>query len=102
MTTREHTIKVRVEAARDLGFQFIPGFTLQDGADTLTYLGLVREYGSDRGMLVVTERDYERHVRLADKHGYGYSCMSEHLEPYDRDSFVDVLNDWGWTGDPDN
>ena len=98
MTAREHTTKVWQEAARELGFTFVPGFTLHDGTDTFTYLGLVEGFGSSRGMLVITEQDYDPHVRAAEKQGYGYSCMSEHTEPYDRQTFVEVLNDWGWTG----
>ena len=101
MTAREHSTKRWLEAANDLGFKFIPDFTLQDGADNLTYLGLVPEFGGDRGMLIITERESSRHIRAAEQHGYGYSCMSEHFEPYDRDTYVELLNDWGWSGPPD-
>ena len=101
MTAREHTIKMWQEAAQDLGFRFVPDFALQDETVPLIYLGLVPEFGGRRGMLIITEQDYARHVRTAKQQGYGYSCMSEHFEPYDRQSFVDILNDWGWAGLPD-
>jgi hypothetical protein len=100
MNSREHTTKAWQKAARELGFQFIPGFTLQDGEDTLKYLGLVPKFGSSQGMLIISEKDYDRHLRIAEAHGYGYSCMGECFEPYDQESYIDVLNDWGWTGLP--
>lgn len=89
------------QAAEDLGFEFIAPFTLPDGHETLTYLGLVPQFGSPKGMLVILGLHYDRHIRAAEQHGYGYSCFSEHSERYDRVSFIDVLNDWGWSGSPD-
>ncbi len=85
------------QAAQDLGFEFIAPFTLSDGDRTLGYLGLVPQFGSPKGMVVIVGLHYDDHVRIAEQHGYGYSCLSESSEPYDRESFIDVLNDWGWS-----
>lgn len=89
------------QAAQDLGFEFIAPFTLPDGGQTLAYLGLVPQFGSPKGMLVIVGLHADRHTRIAQQHGYGYSCFPEHSEPYDREGFIDVLNDWGWSGSPD-
>lgn len=104
MTEREFTIEVWREAARDLEISFTAPFTLRDGKDTLSYVGLVSEFGSDLGTLIIeSENDPERDrlMRMALEHGYGYSCMSMSREPYDREVMIDVLNDWSWCGPAD-
>ena len=101
MSAHDHMTAVWRQAALDLGFEFIAPFTLPDGERTLSYLGLVPQFGSPKGMLVIVGLDYDDHVRVAQQHGYGYSCFSEHSEPYDRESVIDVLNDWGWSGLPE-
>ena len=104
MTEREFTIEVWREAARDLGFTFIAPFTLPDGDDTLAYVGLVAEFGSHRGTLIVEggpSDEQSRLLRVASDLGYGFSCMSMSYDPYDRDVTIEVLNDWSWCGPPD-
>lgn len=32
--------------------------------------------------------------------GYGYSVMGIPTQPYDREAMIEVLSDWGWTGNP--
>ena len=53
-------------------------------------------------MLVVA--DYDNLEGCADElveAGYGFSVMDEpgNDEDYDREAFVGVLADWGWSGD---
>lgn len=84
-------------AAEDLGFKFISPFVLRDGEDVFECFGHVAEFGSPRGMVLMLEYD-ERLCRAAQEQGFGFSCFPEADEPYDRDTFVDILNDWGWSG----
>lgn len=104
MTAKEFTIEVWREAARDLGFTFIAPFTLSDGDDELVNAGLVAEFGSERGTLIIEgenspERD--RLMRVALERGYGYSCLSMGYWPYNREGMIEVLNDWSWCGSSD-
>ena len=53
-------------------------------------------------MLLVT--DYEQIRPLMNRlleAGYGYSCLSEPCDPHEEDpeALIDMLRDWGWTGD---
>ncbi|MEO6036370.1 MAG: hypothetical protein ABIQ35_14040 [Verrucomicrobiota bacterium] len=101
MTDRYTTIEVWREAARDLGFTFISPFTLPDGDDTLAYVGLVAEFGSHRGTLIIEDssgNEQSRLMRIASDLGYGFSCMSMSHEPYDRDVKIELLNEWRWCG----
>ena len=57
------------EAAQDLAFEFISPFTLIDGAQTLSYLGLLPHFGGPKGMLVVVGLNTDDHMRVAQEQG---------------------------------
>jgi hypothetical protein len=40
-----------------LGIEFISPFTLRDGGDTLSYVGLVPRFGSKRGTAIILKSD---------------------------------------------
>jgi hypothetical protein len=93
------TIETWREAADDLGFRFVAPYTLQDAGESLAYLGWVPQFGTDYGMLIISEESDQLQRRLIDAaaaQGFGYSCMTPSGEPYDRDVTIDVLTDWGW------
>ena len=100
MTTLEQTAIERWrEAANDLRFRFVAPYTLQDAGESLTYLGWFPQFGSDYGMLIISDESAQPQRRLieaAAERGFGYSCMTPSDEPYDREVITDVLNDWGW------
>jgi hypothetical protein len=93
------------EASRDLGLRLEAPFTLLlvSGATVVARL-LVRDFGAVNGMLILTDHS---HVRSnADDvvaAGFGYSTLSEPApdEQYDRESVVEMLQDWGWSGPED-
>jgi hypothetical protein len=97
-SAEERTVEQWRLAARDLVFTFVSPFTLDHAGETLEYLGWLPQFGSDRGMLIITSpfEAQGRLIRAADSRGYGYSCMSASGEPYDRDVMIEVLTDWGW------
>jgi hypothetical protein len=80
-----------LEAAHDLGFKVTAPFTpISDSGVSFFYDALVHDFGSPKG------RRGESRGRC--RHGYGYSCMSGG-GPYDRESTIEVLQDWGWEGE---
>jgi hypothetical protein len=102
MSPQEREAAAWREASRDLSIEFISPFTLKDGDDTLSYVGLVPRVGSKRGTAIIIENDLDRQARLcrvAEAHGYGVSCHGPDGSEYDRDVFIEVLNDWEWVVD---
>ncbi len=96
----EHEAAHWREAANDLEFKFISPFTLEDRGETLSYLGWLPQFGSQRGILIVTSEDSalrNRQLYVADAHGYAVSGMFASFDPYDRDVTIGVLTDWGWS-----
>ena len=88
-----------LRASPDLGIEIISPFLLSapDG-QLVEYVALVPQFGSRRGMLLIFEDQGGLCARIAVASGYGYSCLNLFTYGlYDRDVFIDALNDWGWT-----
>ena len=77
-------------------------FTLALDGETLTVPVLLRQFGAANGMLLVTDHALirPRTGQIVDL-GYGYSCLSEpeSRREDDDEAFIDMLLDWGWSGD---
>src|SRR5260370_31280814 len=96
----EHEAAHWREAANVLEVKFISPCTLEDRGETLSYLGWLPQFGSQRGILIVTSEDSalrNRQLYVADAHGYAVSGMFASFDPYDRDVTIGVLTDWGWS-----
>ncbi|ULG94611.1 hypothetical protein FH584_20195 (plasmid) [Leptospira interrogans] len=53
-------------------------------------------------MLIITNyEDVEPYLEKIYEAGYGFSTLSEpsENEQYSRKDFIELLSDWGWTGD---
>lgn len=93
-------------AGIELGIEVVSPFqlVLQNGI-TLKIDLLIKNFGAEHGMLIVT--DYNLISKFTDdivNMGYGYSTMSEPLpkQLYNKENYIDVLIDWGWSGDLSN
>ena len=64
----------------------------------------VVDFGSNAGMLCELAQTREDQLALrkdAEAMGAGYSGIGEWYLQYDRASYIEMLNDWGWTGEGD-
>jgi hypothetical protein len=87
---------VWLQAAEDLEFEFTTPFRVNLLRRQVSAFGLLPEFGAERGMVVLLEYEKAECDALLES-GYGFSCFSLTNEPYDRDSFVEILRDWGWS-----
>ena len=87
------------QAADELGFMLVAPYELRCASGVnVVYAALLPEFGSKRGMLVIVARDHAEAMRVAQEQQFGFSVLSD--DPtYDRDSFVEMLCDWGWTSE---
>jgi hypothetical protein len=89
------------QAAADLGLAIEAPFLLQLQDGRIEARLLLRNFGAANGMLIVTDFSVVRpFVDEVDAGGYGFSTLSEPSSraAYDRDTFVEMLCDWGWSG----
>jgi hypothetical protein len=91
--------KAWLQAADDLDFRVVAPYRLDDRYD---FPALVLDFGSPKGMVVLETWD-EGRASAAQDAGFGFSTMdSTSYRSYDRERFVECLEDWGWCGDPDS
>lgn len=66
---------------------------------------LVKKFGGDHGMLLVRNySDVSSVISELIEEGYGFSVMDDPLpgDEYGRQTTIEVLRDWGWTGSQDD
>src|SRR4051812_38715989 len=95
------------EAAQDLGIRVVAPFQVDLDGDELQCTALVPDFDDVNGTLVMTGSTEEWQAKRAvlDKAsdaGYGCSFLSSAYAHYERELFVDTLNDWGWSRGPDS
>ena len=67
--------------------------------EKFTFVALVHGFGSTCGTLVGLPDDWETLGNVAEEHGFYFSYLYPPYESYERQHFIDTLDDWGWAGD---
>jgi hypothetical protein len=87
------------EAARDLGIAFIGPYKFSVNGDWYSVTGLLPDFGSEKGTLIMTRKDDDEAIHMASAAEYYTSYLSPYsYDRYDRDQFIETLTDWGWFG----
>ena len=102
----QQLIQAWLTAAEDLRIEVTAPFVLRVDGGEIHCVALVRDFGHRNGMLVrgggATEwLEAKPLLDRAVDLGYGVTHLAKSYAEYDRQSFIDTLNDWGWTGLPD-
>jgi len=87
------------QAARDLGFQFTSPVTVttSDGG-CFEALGLVHQFGRRIGTLISIIREPTQPPHLPSDDSYFISSLGTRYCNYERQLFIDTLNDWQFFG----
>jgi hypothetical protein len=86
-----------LEAAKDLGIRVTGPFTVQTGGGkVVTYEAYVPDFGGPKGSVTGVLNDKLRDCRATQD--YYCSNLSPSYRRYNRQLFIDTLNDWGWFG----
>jgi len=88
-----------LEAAKDLGIRVAAPFTVRVAEDEpVTYEAHVLDFGGPKGAVVGVLDDKLRDCRATQ--GYYCSNLAPAYRRYEKQYFIDTLNDWGWFGPP--
>lgn len=88
-------------AGADLGLDVVAPYRVVDSENqAINGFALVRQFGSSAGALVLDlASTTPSESAVATRLGFFVAQVSaEAYASYDRDLFVDTLNDWGWFG----
>jgi hypothetical protein len=87
------------QASADLGVQFSAPFVVTTARDlSHSYLGLVHHFGRPRGTLICMTSSECPPLPIDSTTEYYLSLLSESYAVYERELFIETLNDWGWCG----
>ena len=86
------------EAARDLGIRFTAPFALQRSGRLVEQLGFVHQFGRRLGTVIAAMRQPSSLGTVAADDDYFFSQLSGSYARYDRQLFVDTLDDWQFFG----
>jgi len=100
--TSSHLTDLWRKAADDLDLEIVAPYelVLSSGRKVRAALAIMH-FGAEKGMLILTNLAYSQAlVEELMEAGFGFSVMSEPGPDvgYVRENYVEVLNDWGWSG----
>jgi hypothetical protein len=85
------------DAARDLHIKVEAPFTISGiNGENITFEALILEFGGPKGTVVGTLSDSMHDARQ--ESGYYFSNLAPAYRSYNRQLFIDTLNDWQWFG----
>jgi len=90
------------DASSDLGFKFTSPYvvTLPNGS-RCEYPGLVHQYGSRHGTLIAVLHEPSNNLPRPERNDYFWSSLGPGYAAYERQKFIDTLDDWQFFG-PEN
>jgi hypothetical protein len=99
--SREKIANAWLIAAQELGIIVTAPYALETGLGQYAFIAHVHNFGSPKGTLLDEYNNFEGLIKATSEQGYIFSCLSESYEIYERQLFIDTLNDWQWFGDVD-
>src|SRR3972149_7536104 len=83
-------------AASDLGVRFVSPFSMTYRGASYWCAAWLPDFGCPKGAIIAGRHSLDEILDVADALGYYASGLSPHYyEKYDRERFVETLNDWG-------
>jgi hypothetical protein len=98
----EAMVVASIHAGAELGVEVIAPFDLDSEVGPIRCIAFIAHFGGANGIVVAPVHSPEA-IQLREATSgtdYYFSLLASTYEHYDRDLFVDTLNDWGWKGDP--
>jgi hypothetical protein len=97
----EKVITAWQKAAGDLKIKIYAPFVLTTADNkTIIFDLLIENFGNKLGTLISSIDNHIIEFDVAKKYGYYYSLLNpKAYSTYEREHFIDTLNDWGYYGD---
>jgi hypothetical protein len=86
------------EAAEDLGIRFTSPLHIEHEGRQIEALGLVHGFGGRIGTIISVRRQPSSNFQHPKDEDYYHSQLSDTYARYDRQYFIDTLDDWKFFG----
>lgn len=92
-------IKSWSEASKDLNIKIKTPFIIKDNNRKIIFELLVENFGCKKGTIIITINELEK-INIPEKYGFYCSALNPiNYSVYNRQYFIDTLNDWGYYGE---
>lgn len=89
-----------LQAAADLGIRVVAPFRLEtEVGDIVEFEAHILDFGGPKGTVAGNQESEFGRAELRSRQGYYASNLFPSYRIYDRQHFIDTLNDWGWFGE---
>ncbi len=99
---QKQLIDAWMQAAVELGINIVAPFSLTASGETIDADVWVKDFGAERGMLIFSEYSKIKNFTndIVDQ-GYGYTILDPPRpdEVFDKNEYIEMLSDWGWSSD---
>ena len=85
----DRMLKAWTQAVDDLGICLDQPFSLSGASGVVSYLARICDFGAVKGMLIIAGKGSRAHYDAATAAGFGYSCLYESYEAYDRQLLIE-------------
>jgi hypothetical protein len=86
-------------AAEDLGVRFESPFSLDHDGVVYWCAGWLPDFGGPKGTIIACMYSLDDVFEVVEQHGFYASGLSPYYYwNYERERFIETLNDWGWFG----
>lgn len=87
------------KASTDLHIKVETPFVIMTETESIKFPMLIHDFGLEKGTIILDIDDYRDLSDIPGEHGYYCSCLGPGYAQYDREEFIDTLEDWGYYGD---
>ena len=87
------------KASTDLNIKVETPFVIRTETESIKFPMLIHDFGLEKGTIILDIEDYRDLSDISGEHGYYCSCLGSGYAQYDREEFIDTLEDWGYYGD---
>ncbi|MBC7556173.1 MAG: hypothetical protein H7195_04350 [Chryseobacterium sp.] len=101
-SAKETMLEAWREASEDLCLEIETPFYLESGKSKMKFDLLIKNFGSVKGTIIITTNDMSDFNKVNE---FGFYCSALnplHYNKYERENFIETLNDWGYFGEIEN
>ena len=88
------------QASSDLQISIEAPFILHTDTGVFEFPILVHDFGREKGTIILEVQDFDSLSDIPEQYGYYCSALNPAVYgKYDREAFIDTLEDWGYFGE---
>ena len=94
----DKVIQAWKKASTDLQIIVEAPFLIKTHKEEIEFPMLIHDFGREKGTIILDIDDFRNLFDIPGQYGFYCSCLGPAYAKYDREEFIDTLEDWGYFG----